>query len=915
MQKRFIIYGIGGSGKTQFSCKYAQENQECYYGVFFLDVSQGDSRQQTLAQIAKIAGVDANLAAVQNWLSQLDQPWLLLIDNADSDDIDLDSLFPHGGRGHVLVTTRRPTLKTYGNVGSKWFHFWELESAAANDLLLSEAGQSKPWDTSKESCARIINTELGCLPLAVVLAGRTILSGLATLQDFLPFYKNSRRRVLRARRSRERLKTPSGFIPYEERGLNVYSTFEGLYSGLVKDKSQDALDAVCLLHIFSFLYRDNIRYDMLVQAAKNPGLEKAEREKDKKSTGSKIAEANSGKWWLLDTNRGPPDLPLLLRDTEELPFDEDQLKRALKKLVDMSLVIQNAANNSYSIHPLVHKCIRERPDLKARDQALWCGMAAQLLANCILLPPLGTAEADEALRRDLLPHINHVRTCQAEIAKQFQDNWLEARAKSWQWGRVLLPAPMKQQLTQRRAIQLARYGVVYLQWCMWEEAETLLRTVLPFFVSYLGAAHQVSVRVHLVLAEVYWQMGRGHDAATLQERLLLACERNIGRSAPRTLEVVDKLGVTRWQQGRYKEAKKLHQRAIDGFTAACGPEHADTLRAVDHSGRVEFKYFRYTEALELHRRAWCGLKVALGPSHLDTLVTADNLAMTLLYLREQGPPAGSKDAEAARISEAENLERDVWKQRGAKLGREHPFTLWAQCNLARIIAARQGFDEADTLIQTGLEVATRNLGPEHIGTLYGRMYAGRLLLQRGRLEQAEAELRSVSAAQKRLAVAAGQNDYPDRLQTLFHLVECLRAQGGREREAQDVCDEAMQGLSSIGGDEHPLMVLLAKTKAEIQEEAELRSIDQPVKADKREVIIEGLAHDNGWGPTDAATVGQIRMRRQRLSDVSDDTLVNVDSEENEQDARSAFRKAIGFNLPSPTRDSQDETAAVGRQLN
>lgn len=26
-QKRFIIYGLGGSGKTQFCCKFAQENR------------------------------------------------------------------------------------------------------------------------------------------------------------------------------------------------------------------------------------------------------------------------------------------------------------------------------------------------------------------------------------------------------------------------------------------------------------------------------------------------------------------------------------------------------------------------------------------------------------------------------------------------------------------------------------------------------------------------------------------------------------------------------------------------------------------------------------------------------------------------------------------------------------------------
>jgi signal recognition particle GTPase len=30
MQKRFVVYGLGGSGKTQFCCKFAQDNQKRY---------------------------------------------------------------------------------------------------------------------------------------------------------------------------------------------------------------------------------------------------------------------------------------------------------------------------------------------------------------------------------------------------------------------------------------------------------------------------------------------------------------------------------------------------------------------------------------------------------------------------------------------------------------------------------------------------------------------------------------------------------------------------------------------------------------------------------------------------------------------------------------------------------------------
>lgn len=36
-QKRFVIYGVGGSGKTQFCCNFAQDHQQRYAPESFLD--------------------------------------------------------------------------------------------------------------------------------------------------------------------------------------------------------------------------------------------------------------------------------------------------------------------------------------------------------------------------------------------------------------------------------------------------------------------------------------------------------------------------------------------------------------------------------------------------------------------------------------------------------------------------------------------------------------------------------------------------------------------------------------------------------------------------------------------------------------------------------------------------------------
>lgn len=48
-QKRFVIYGVGGSGKTQFCCKFAEDNRDQYVYHYPLLLCYGaDGRGQLL---------------------------------------------------------------------------------------------------------------------------------------------------------------------------------------------------------------------------------------------------------------------------------------------------------------------------------------------------------------------------------------------------------------------------------------------------------------------------------------------------------------------------------------------------------------------------------------------------------------------------------------------------------------------------------------------------------------------------------------------------------------------------------------------------------------------------------------------------------------------------------------------------
>ncbi|KAK3182171.1 hypothetical protein K4F52_006540 [Lecanicillium sp. MT-2017a] len=152
-QRRFIIIGLGGSGKTQFCCKFAQDNREKFWGIFWIDASSPERAKQTFGDIGDMVGVENSHNSVLHWLSNLEHNWLLIIDNADDENIPLEQYFPKGDRGNILVTTRNPAYKVHGNIGPKYYEFQGLELDEAKQLLLIASDTPAPWDPDCETLA------------------------------------------------------------------------------------------------------------------------------------------------------------------------------------------------------------------------------------------------------------------------------------------------------------------------------------------------------------------------------------------------------------------------------------------------------------------------------------------------------------------------------------------------------------------------------------------------------------------------------------------------------------------------------------------------------------------------------------------------------------------------------------------
>jgi tetratricopeptide (TPR) repeat protein len=751
--------------------------------VFWIDASSRESAKQSFSEIAKIGGVEPNELAAKNWLSNLVHSWLLLIDNADDPDISVEDYFPEGERGFILVTTRVPENKMHGNIGSRFYQFEKLESEAANELLLRAAGISCPWDLPVRESAALITSTLGCLPLALIHAGKAIVNRLCELGNYLHFYKKNWERIRQARKA-------SGYSLDDDTNMNVYSSYEVIYRRLEKRTTQEAKDAIELLKVFSFLHREDIRVDILLAAAKNPWLELEAQEREKqgekntkivpkrKSWTQFLRELGFGIQETVFMDRSPPVLPSMLRDVEGLASLEDfefRLRAALHVLTQWSLITHHDESKTYSMHPLVHIWVRERPQMTIGEHAIWCQAATTTLVQAISLPSSsgGSTKEDAALQRGLLLHVIHLRARQAETQDKIANNQ-KLRKRPW--------PPLGPKFNRRQAIQLIKFSYIYFLCGAWKEAEQLQLVVKNYICPRLGMEHPTSMRVSRFLATTYWHQGRANEAADLNHQVLQAALNSLGPEHPTTLQIMTQLGVIRRLQGRFPDSEELHRNAIEGMIKTLGEDHDDALLAIDNLGQTLWCMFRFEEAKEQHLKAIAGMEIhpKMGPTHEKTLAAKENLAMTY---REIG---------GELLNDAHRLMEDVLKQRHNTLGKEQPYTLMAMCNLARVKHSMNKLEEAETLLLKAIPVAERNLGKNHTGVTMGKFRLAQIRASQKRYNEAEEIFKYVLEPQRYTTMAREEGhvkgDHPDRIFAMFSFVEFYEQQG-KIQEAISTCEE------------------------------------------------------------------------------------------------------------------------------
>ena len=348
--------------------------------------------------------------------------------------------------------------------------------------------------------------------------------------------------------------------------------------------------------------------------------------------------------------------------TSDSPWDSQKFLKMIMEIRSYSLVDFDSANETYSMHPLVHAWTRTTMSKEevTRTSVMWMlGLSAAWEFS---------AEAF-SFRRSLQAHMDNV-------------------LKGGRFGGPEFAG---------------EFGLIYHEGGRWKEAEELQVQVKEARLRLLGAQHPDTITSISSLAETYHSQGRWKEAEELQVQVKEAYHKVFGAEHPYTLKSMGSLASTYHGQGRWKEAEELQVQVKEARHRLLGAQHPDTITSISSLASTYRSRGRWKEAEKLQVQVRADYLQLLGADHPYTLISMENLGLTY---RNQG-----------RWKEAEELQVKVKEAYHRLLGAEHPYTLTSMERLASTYQGQGRWKEAEELRVQVKEARHKLLGAEHPDTL------------------------------------------------------------------------------------------------------------------------------------------------------------------------------------------------------
>ncbi|WP_063727996.1 tetratricopeptide repeat protein [Streptomyces sp. RTd22] len=644
----YVLHGLGGCGKTAVAAEIFR-SATVEGGRIGLWVNASDLTSLRAGMLAVAAdrgagegeltaarsGVRAAADLVWDRLDRSDQPWLLVIDNADDPGVLRDgSWLRTSPRGTTLVTTRQLAARWWP--GAEMHHVGVLPREDAARVLCDLAPESGTVEEAAEIADR-----LGRLPLALTLAG-----GYLSHQVISPWSMAEYGRALDRGLEVDAIELLDQGAEYgsghDSRHL-ASSTWELSLDAL---RTHGLPEATTLIQLLSCWSHDPLPLDLLGGTDIGAVLPRA-----------RVEMALRG---LLDHSltRLLPGPPRCVR-THGVLLDSIARGTPADR---RDLLVSAAAELQGTVLPDVTRpWAREDPPL-----ALYAPHIRALLRRAAQWTEVGPATVtrvlDCALRLVVALHRAGDYASALSVAQ-------DAVAR----GSRLLDAshPVVIAIRQRAGRALYRLG-------RYEEAETAHRSTLADCTAAFGADSvetlESCVALSLVLA---WGLDQKPEAVSLSLRAVEGLSAALGAAHPSTL--IARTYLLEFMAGPMLDPVTGPELLTD-CQRAVGSGHPITLAAEFNYGFALIATGHQRRALPLVRGVVAGFTRVYGPDHPKTLAARSLLSRVL--------------GELGLLEEAVAQAELVADARASVLGPEHPWTLWSLKRLAELRrAAAQDLDD------------------------------------------------------------------------------------------------------------------------------------------------------------------------------------------------------------------------------
>ncbi|HEX6177090.1 MAG TPA: tetratricopeptide repeat protein, partial [Thermoanaerobaculia bacterium] len=247
---------------------------------------------------------------------------------------------------------------------------------------------------------------------------------------------------------------------------------------------------------------------------------------------------------------------------------------------------------------------------------------------------------------------------------------------------------------------------------------------------------EVAAHLRSTLGETYFQLGATEEAMPLLAESIRDHERLYGAEHPLTLTARHNHAEALDRNADYVAAEKEARAIYRLRERILGRDHVDTITSLAFAARMHMRQGRTKEAEPIFRDVLARSRRVLGPDHKVTLMVANELAECVKPLRGN--------------AEALTLGRDVLERRARTLGPDHPDTVNTMNNLAGALFVRGETAEAVDMYRRVVDTYTRVLGADHPRTLTARNNLAVTLYGSKRHEETEVEMRYIAEAQARV---------------------------------------------------------------------------------------------------------------------------------------------------------------------